>query len=158
MSGTFTYQNRLGSRILSILILVVTVGITYGVRVAVNSPIWTLVAFAASLFILAAGTIPLNRKLFFKEGSYQFNEDDSVTVRVKEEYTFRKSEVKGVGCDPVEDRRSKSTRMYKISIIPNQGKTVEIFSDNVMTDNRDSEEELKSFLTFGTLLKRWKYN
>lgn len=157
MNGTFTYQNRVGSRMLSILILIITVAIAYCVRVAVGSPVLTLVTFAACLFILSICTIPLNRRLFFKEGSYQFNEDDSVTIRTKQEWTFKKSQVKGVGCDPVEDRKSKSTRVYKISVIPNAGKPLEIFSDNVMVDNQNSEEKLKPFLTFGALLKHWKY-
>jgi hypothetical protein len=53
MNGTFTYQNRLGSRILSIFILAVTVLVTYCVRVAAASTVLTLVTFVVSLFILS---------------------------------------------------------------------------------------------------------
>jgi hypothetical protein len=166
MNGTFTYQNRLGSRILSIFILAVTVLVTYCVRVAAASTVLTLVTFVVSLFILSAITIPLNRALFFKEGSYQFDEEgETVTIQLKETYTFTKNQVKGVSCEPVEDRRSKSIRVYKISILPagQEGskkpvKALEIFSDNVMVDNKESEHSIKSFTDFGALLKHWKYN
>jgi hypothetical protein len=166
MNGTFTYQNRLGSRILSIIILAVTVLVTYCVRVATTSTALTMIAFVASLFILSAITIPLNRALFFKEGSYQFDEEgETVTIRLKETYTFAKNQVKGVSCEPVEDRRSKSTRVYKISILPagkeeskKPVKSLDIYSDNVMVDNKESQQAVKKFTDFGALLKHWKYN
>jgi hypothetical protein len=166
MKGTFTYQNRLGSRILSIFILAITVLVTYCVRVATASTVLTLVAFVVSLFILSAITIPLNRALFFKEGSYQFSENgETITIGLKETYTFTKNQVKGVSCEPVEDRRSKSIRVYKISILPagKEGsrkpvKPLEIYSDNVMVDNKESEQSVKNFTDFGALLKHWKYN
>jgi hypothetical protein len=166
MNGTFTYQNRLGSRILSIVILAVTVLVTYCVRVAVSSAIVTLVAFVVCLFFLSALTIPLNRALFFKEGSYRFDEEgETVTIQLKETYTFTKNQVKGVSCEPVEDRRSKTTRVYKISILPagqesskKPVRSLDIYSDNVMVDNKESEQSVKSFTDFGALLKHWKYN
>jgi hypothetical protein len=164
MSGSFIYQNRLGSRCLSIVILAISLLVTICIRVSTENPILSVVAFLGSLFILSACTIPLNRKLFFKEGSYRFSEDgEQVTIQLGETYTFRKSQVQGVGCDPVEDRKSRSTKVYKITILPKteegaKARNFEIFSDNVMVDNRESEEAVKPFLEFGTLLKRWKYN
>ena len=162
-TGTIDYHNRKGSRVLSWLILVLTVVIALAVNALFDIAILTIIVFVAALFLLALAMVPLDRKLYTHEASYEITPQQLTLHMAKEDLVLKRDEVNGIGCDPVLEKGSKNTNTvnyWKITIqtVPGEGRKktkYEIYSINNIETDENNQISLRQFQAFGKELKRW---
>lgn len=155
--GTFDYQNRVGSKILSYIILALTVLITVLVRLIFQNSVLTLISFIAVLILLATIGVAVNKKLFIHEARYELTPDHLTIDAGKDSLSLSLDEVNGVGCDPVYDKKSKGTdtvKYWSLTILTVRG-NFEYCSDNVIETNENNQVSIRQFQQFGKELKRW---
>ncbi len=156
-TGTFDYQNRTGSRVMSYVILALTAGITLLVRMMISNAIVIIASFFGVLILLSTLGVFVNRWLFIHEASYELTPQKLTIHAGKQEIVLTPAEVNGVGCDPIYDKQSKGTdtvKCWKLSILTIH-KNYEFFSDNVLERDENNRISIRQFQTFGRELKHW---
>ena len=162
-TGTIDYHNRKGSRVLSWLILILTVLITLAVNLLFDTAILTVIVFVAALFLIAAAMVPVDRKYCTHKASYEITPQQLTLHMAKEDLVLKRDEVNGIGCDPVLDKGSrnmKTVKYWKITIqtVPGEDRKktkYEIYSLNSIGTDEDNQTSLREFQAFGRELKRW---
>ena len=161
-TGTFDYHDRKGSRALSWAILGITVLITLAVRLLFNNSVLTVIAMIAAFLILAIATMPLEKKRYTHKASYELNSQKLIIHLAKQDLVLYRSEVSGVGCDPVMARSGKDEVVNYWKIMIQTGprknkkkKKYEIYSLNSDETNQENQNSLQEFQTFGRELKHW---
>ena len=162
-TGTIDYHNRKAQRVLSWLILIITVVIALAVNALFDIAILTIIVFVAALFLVAAAMVPVDRKFCTHEASYEITPQQLTLHMAKEDLVLKRDEVNGIGCDPVLEKGSRNTNTvnyWKITIqtVPGEGRKktkYEIYSINSIETDENNQISLRQFQAFGKELKRW---
>ncbi len=154
----FDYQNRMGSRLISYLTLVLTLCISLAARLQLGSgSLATVFVFLCSLLGLSLIGVFVNRALFIHEGTYTLTPERLVLDAGKQHIELIPDEVNGVGCDPVYEKGSKGTdtvKCWRLSLMTVKG-NYEFYSPNVLEHDENNRVSIHQFKTLGRELKRW---
>ncbi len=155
--GTFDYQNRVGSRMISYLVLVLTVCLTLLVRNRIDNSLLVIFVFLVLLILLSLAGVYVNRALFVHEATYELTPTQLQIHAGDKIITLTPEEVNGVGCDPIYEKRSKGTdtvNCWHLTLMTVQ-RRYEFYSVNVLEQDENNRISIHEFKTFAKELKHW---
>lgn len=156
-SGTFLYLDRKGSRVLSWIVLALSVGVTLLVRILAENSWLSVLAFVIALVALSILTIPINNQLFLHKAEYELSSEQLVLRLKKETVALAPSEVTKAACEPVYDKKVKtaeSVLYWRVSLSAGE-RQYEFCSETVNNSSKEVSAHVEELVSFGQELKRW---
>ena len=156
-SGSFYYQDRKGSRVLSWIVLALSAGALFLVRALVGNALLSIAGFFAALVVLGILTIPLNNRLFLHQGEYELSQNQLTLRLPKETVSLTRSQISGAVSEAVYDRRvrgSGSVLCWRVRITAKE-KTYEFCSETVNNSSEELTNRVETLTDFGRDLRRW---